>query len=233
MAQLPTGTVTFMFTDLEGSTRLWEHQPEAMREALAQHDAILCEAIESHGGTVFSKMGDGMAAVFVDAADAIRAAIVVQRDLARATWGPTGQLMVRMGLHTAEGHLRADGEYVNRPLNQCARLMAVASGGQVLASESAVSPARGSPPPEVSFLDLGSTGCATSRSRCTSSRSCTRISRASSRRCGHSTRSPRSRTSRSPRSSARVESSRDGARSSTCSTMRGGARPTARATSPS
>jgi class 3 adenylate cyclase len=156
MAQLPTGTVTFMFTDLEGSTRLWEQQPDAMREALAQHDAILCAAIESHGGTVFSKMGDGMAAVFVAAADAIEAAIVVQRDLAAATWGPTGQLMARMGLHAAEGHLKADDQYVNRPLNRCARLMAVASGGQVLASESTVTLARSGLPTGVDFLDLGS-----------------------------------------------------------------------------
>jgi class 3 adenylate cyclase len=75
MAELPTGTVTFLFTDLEGSTRLWEEHPDAMRDALARHDAILHEAIGSRRGLVFSEMGDGMAAAFASAGDAVAAAL--------------------------------------------------------------------------------------------------------------------------------------------------------------
>ena len=134
MVELPTGTVTFLFTDLEGSTRLWEEHPDAMKDALARHDAILRESIEGHDGVVFSKMGDGIAAAFGSAPDAVAAAFDVQRRLAAEEWDPTtGPLRVRMGLHTDEGRLRAPGEYVNRPLNRCARLMARRHGGQVAA----------------------------------------------------------------------------------------------------
>lgn len=155
MGSLPTGIVTFLFTDLEGSTRLWEEQPGAMRDALAQHDAILSEAIEAHHGAVFSKMGDGMAAAFELAADACAAALEAELGLQAAQWGSTGALHVRMGLHAAEAHLRADGEYVNRPLNQCARIMAAASGGQVLISDTAEELARDRLPAHASVVDLG------------------------------------------------------------------------------
>ena len=81
MAELPSGTVTFLFTDLAGSMRLWEEQPEAMRAALARHDAILREAVESHRGVVFSEMGDGMAAAFASAGDAVAAGLDAQMGL--------------------------------------------------------------------------------------------------------------------------------------------------------
>jgi class 3 adenylate cyclase len=84
---LPQGTVTFLFTDLEGSTRRWEAHPEQMRDALARHDAIVRGAVESHGGVVFSTMGDGMAAVFASARDAVRAVLAAQQGLAAAEWG--------------------------------------------------------------------------------------------------------------------------------------------------
>ena len=85
---LPSGTVTFLFTDIEGSTRRWEHQPEAMQHALALHDAILRECIEGHGGSVFKTMGDAFYAAFARAPDAVAAAVAAQRALAPArTWG--------------------------------------------------------------------------------------------------------------------------------------------------
>src|SRR5438094_9981761 len=86
MSALPTGTITFLFTDLEGSTRLWEEHPDAMREALARHDTILGGAIEAHGGVVFSRTGDGMAAAFGAAGDAVAAATRAQQQLATEPW---------------------------------------------------------------------------------------------------------------------------------------------------
>ena len=155
MAELPTGTVTFLFTDIEGSTRLWEDHQDAMKDALARHDVILREAVEIHDGVVFSTMGDGVAAAFASAPDAVNAALDAQQRLGSEAWGATGPLRVRMGLHTDEGRLRAPGEYVNRPLNRCARLMAVGHGGQVLLSDSTTTVARDGLPSEVGLVDLG------------------------------------------------------------------------------
>jgi predicted ATPase/class 3 adenylate cyclase len=155
MAELPSGTVTFLFTDLEGSTRLWEEHPEAMRVALARHDAILEEAIESCGGFVYSKMGDGMAAVFASAGDVVRATVRVQLELASEVWPEdVGALRARMGIHTGEGVL-VDGHYLNQPLNRCARLMAVGHGGQVLVSGATEPLIRGDLPEGVGLVDLG------------------------------------------------------------------------------
>lgn len=101
--ELPHGTVTFLFTDLEGSTRRWESHPQEMRDALACHDAIVRGAVESHRGVVFSTMGDGMAAVFASARDAVRAVLAAQLDLTAEDWGEvTGPLAARMGLLTDE-----------------------------------------------------------------------------------------------------------------------------------
>ena len=155
MPDLPTGTVTFLFTDLEGSTRLWEQKPEAMRAALARHDAILRHAIGEHHGVVFSTMGDGMAAAFASAPDALAAALGAQQNLGEEDWVESGPLLVRMGVHSDEGRLRAHGEYVNRPLNRCARLMGVAHGGQVLVSNATAVVAGDGLPSGASLLDLG------------------------------------------------------------------------------
>jgi predicted ATPase/class 3 adenylate cyclase len=131
---LPQGTVTFLFTDLEGSTRLWEAHPREMKDALARHDAIVRGAVESHAGVVFSTMGDGVAAVFVSARDAVGAVLAAQTGLAAEDWAEeTGPLAARMALLTGEGVL-ADGQYLNAPLNRCARLMAAGHGGQALVS---------------------------------------------------------------------------------------------------
>src|SRR5436190_23347495 len=93
--ELPSGTVTFLFTDLEGSTRLWEEHREAMPAALVRHDEIVRGAIEGHGGVVFSEMGDGMAAAFASPAAAVAAALEAQCALRDESWGDVGALRAR------------------------------------------------------------------------------------------------------------------------------------------
>ncbi len=90
MSELPTGTVTFLFTDLESSTRLWEQDPEAMRDALAHHDELLRRAVEAHHGDVIKGTGDGVHAVFATADTAVSAAVDGQQALRGASWGPVG-----------------------------------------------------------------------------------------------------------------------------------------------
>ena len=154
-AGLPQGTVTFLFTDLEGSTRRWEAHPAQMREALARHDAIVRGAVESHGGVVFSAMGDGMAAVFASARDAVRAVLAAQAGLGAEDWGEvTGPLAARMGLWTGEGVLGGE-QYLNQPLNRCARLMAAGHGGQALVSGATELLVRDDLPEGCGLVDLG------------------------------------------------------------------------------
>src|SRR6187402_2924814 len=98
MAELPSGTVTFLFTDIEGSTALWEGQPEAMRVALARHDALIRAAIREHGGHVVKTTGDGFHAAFSRATDAGMAALEAQRRLQAESWGEVGPLRVRIAL---------------------------------------------------------------------------------------------------------------------------------------
>ena len=141
----PSGTVTFLFTDVEGSTRRWQEDEEGMRAALARHDKIVRSAIEDAGGVVFSTMGDGMAAAFANASGALNAALDAQDAL-------VGLLPVRMGLHTGEAELR-DGDYFGTAVNRCARLMAVAHGGQVVCSEVTAELVRDAQP--TALVDLG------------------------------------------------------------------------------
>jgi predicted ATPase/class 3 adenylate cyclase len=133
VAELPSGTVTFLFTDVEGSTRLWDDHPEAMRDALARHDEILRSAVTSHGGHVVKTTGDGMHAAFATAHDALDASAEAQRVLVAESWDGMGPLRVRMGLHTCEAELR-DGDYYGSAVNRAARLMTAAHGGQVVVS---------------------------------------------------------------------------------------------------
>jgi predicted ATPase/class 3 adenylate cyclase len=151
---LPTGTVTFLFTDLEGSTRLWEEHPEAMQGALARHDEILRDAIESHSGHVVKTTGDGVHAAFATAHDAAEAAIAGQLALGSEPWAVTGPLRVRMGIHTGEASVR-DGDYYGTALNRAARLMAAAHGGQIVVSRATEELVRDNLDPAVSLLDLG------------------------------------------------------------------------------
>ena len=118
----PSGVVTFLFTDVEGSTRRWEKDPDAMRVALAAHDEVLRNAIEAHGGFMFKHTGDGVCAAFSSPRAAVDAAIAAQRKL---------ELPVRMGLATGEAELR-DGDYFGAVLNRAARVMAAGHGGQIL-----------------------------------------------------------------------------------------------------
>jgi predicted ATPase len=126
--------VTFLFTDVEGSTRLWEAAPGAMRAALERHDAILRSAIESHGGYVFATGGDAFSAAFPRASDAAAAALLAQAEIAKEPWPEEAPITVRMGLHTGEASER-DGDYFGPAVNRAARVKAIAHGGQILCSE--------------------------------------------------------------------------------------------------
>ncbi len=154
MRVLPTGKVTFLFTDIEGSTQLWEHHPDAMRQALARHDAILRRVIEAHGGHIFKTVGDAFYAAFADAPKALNAALEAQRALRAETWEGTGPLRVRMALHTGLAEER-DNDYFGPTLNRVARLLSVGYGGQVLLSLATVELVRSRLPDVVSLRDLG------------------------------------------------------------------------------
>jgi predicted ATPase/class 3 adenylate cyclase len=154
VSELPTGTVTFLFTDLESSTRLWEDHPEAMKGALARHDAILRDAVEGHEGQVVKARGDGVHAAFGRAEDAVAAALEAQLALDDERWADTGPLRVRMGLHTGTAETRA-GDYFGPALNRAARLAGSAHGGQVVVSEATVGVVRDVLPDGVGLEDLG------------------------------------------------------------------------------
>ncbi len=106
MPDLPTGTVTFLFTDIEGSTTRWEQHPEAMRAALARHDALLRAVLTAHGGFVFKMVGDAVYAAFAIPADAVSAALAAQHTVSAEEWGEVGPLRVRMALHTGAAQSR-------------------------------------------------------------------------------------------------------------------------------
>jgi class 3 adenylate cyclase len=155
MSHLPTGTVTFLFMDIEGSTQLWEQHPQAMEVALAQHHVLLREAIEAQGGVVFQIIGDAFCAAFATAPAALRAALAAQRMLRDATWGPTGRIRVRMALHTATVAVQA-GDYPSGPhFNRLARLLNAGHGGQVLVSLASAELLREHLPIDTALHDLG------------------------------------------------------------------------------
>ncbi len=130
---IPTGTVTLLFTDIEGSTRLWESEPEAMAAALRAHDTILRQAITAASGYVFKTVGDAFCAAFSTPQSAVAAAADAQRRLAGERWPTTRAIRVRMALHTGVCEER-DNDYFGPVVNRAARLEAVAHGGQVLIS---------------------------------------------------------------------------------------------------
>jgi len=134
---LPAGTVTFLLTDIEGSTRLWETVPEAMEVALERHNRLVTDAIGSHGGVVITSRGEGDSffAAFPSAVAAVEAAGACQLRLNGEAWPTGAALRVRMGLHTGEAHVE-DGDYVDHaPINRCARVKSAAHGGQVLVTQ--------------------------------------------------------------------------------------------------
>jgi class 3 adenylate cyclase len=136
----PSGVVTFLFTDVEGSTRRWEADPDEMRAALTAHDEVLRAAIETHGGFMFKHTGDGVCAAFSSPRSAVDAAVAGQRGL---------ELPVRMGLATGEAEIR-DGDYFGAILNRTARVMAAGHGGQILLADSTAGLLSG-----VDLVDLG------------------------------------------------------------------------------
>ena len=132
MPALPAGTVTFLFTDIEGSTRMMQAHPVQMGNALARHHELLRQAVESHGGIVFETLGDGVYAAFARASDGVRAALKGQQLVEAEDWGEIGAMHVRMGLHTGDVEVRGE-HYFGPALFRCSRLMAIGHGGQVLA----------------------------------------------------------------------------------------------------
>jgi class 3 adenylate cyclase len=136
MADLPTGTVTFLFTDIAGSTSLWEQQPAAVRHALVRHDALVDQLVAAHQGQVVRPRGEGDSrfAVFARATDVVAAASALQQAFYAEPWPTSTPLRVRMALHTGEADLR-DGDYYGTAVNRCARLRAAAHGGQTVLSQ--------------------------------------------------------------------------------------------------
>jgi predicted ATPase/class 3 adenylate cyclase len=153
-APLPSGTITLLFTDIEGSTQHWEQQRAAMPEALRRHDELLRTAIEAHGGYIFKTMGDAFCAAFARPTDAIAAAVEAQRSLNREDWSTVGGLAVRMALHSGMTDER-DGDYFGSPVNRVARLLATAHGGQVVVSGATAYLLRGLMPEQTELRDLG------------------------------------------------------------------------------
>jgi predicted ATPase/class 3 adenylate cyclase len=149
---LPSGTVTFVFTDIEDSTRRWDQEPAAMSVALARHDHLLRQAVSVNRGAVFATGGDGMAVVFGRAGDAIAAAVAAQRAFEIEPW-PTA-VRVRMGVHTGEAEERG-GDYFGPAVNRAARLMSEATGGQVLVSLSTAEVVRDRLPEGLTLVELG------------------------------------------------------------------------------
>jgi predicted ATPase/class 3 adenylate cyclase len=146
--------LTFLFTDLEGSTGLWEQFPHVMTRALERHDAILRAAVAEADGRVLKATGDGLMAIFPSAVGGVSACVTAQRALADEPWNETGPLRVRMGLHSGEAATRA-GDYFGPTVNRSARIMAVAHGGQVLLSGAAAALVMDQLPDGSTLRDLG------------------------------------------------------------------------------
>jgi predicted ATPase/DNA-binding SARP family transcriptional activator/class 3 adenylate cyclase len=153
---LPTGTVTFLLTDIEGSTQLWQQHRTLMSAVIARHDALVTETIHEHGGTILKSRGEGDSffAVFARATGAGAAACALQRALLAEPWPADIPLRVRVAVHTGEAELRA-GDYYGIAVNRCARLRAIAHGGQTLLSQATCEIACEGLPEGVSLQDLG------------------------------------------------------------------------------
>jgi predicted ATPase/class 3 adenylate cyclase len=148
-------TLTFMFSDIEDSSRLWDRHPEPMRASLAQHNALFKAGVAASGGSIVKDRGDGFLVVFGSAADALTAALRVQRDFAEASWDdPVGPLRIRLGVHSGTAEAR-DGDYFGPDVNRAARLEAAAHGGQILVSEATRALALDRLPSDVDLRDLG------------------------------------------------------------------------------
>ena len=151
---VPSGMVTFLFTDIEGSTRRWERDREAMRDAVARHDALMRAAIGERRGHVFKTIGDAFCASFHSVPEAVLAAVAAQRSLAEGDFSAVNGLRVRMALHTGTADER-DGDYFGPAVNRVARLLAAGAGGQVLVTGTTAELMRDTPVDGVTLRDLG------------------------------------------------------------------------------
>ena len=154
MPEAPTGTVSFLFTDIVGSTRLWEKFPAQMGAALARHDELIRSSVETNGGQVFKRVGDSSCAAFQSPGDSLKAAIDAQRALATEDWSDIGSLLVRMGIHVGAAEFR-DGDYFGSTLNRASRIEGAAHGGQILLSRIAVELLEDESLDAISFKSLG------------------------------------------------------------------------------
>lgn len=154
MAELPTGTVTFVFTDIEGSTRHWQDDGDAMQAALQRHDALLTDVFTSNQGVVFKHTGDGMCAAFRSAGQAMIAAAGAQRAIAGTDWNLARDLRIRVGVHSGEAEVRED-DYFGASLSRVARIMDAGHGGQILVSNATASLTRSDAGEGLSLIDLG------------------------------------------------------------------------------
>jgi predicted ATPase/class 3 adenylate cyclase len=150
----PEHVLTFVFTDVEGSTRLWERSPDAMRRSLERHDAILREAIDGEGGVVVKATGDGVMAMFASAPAALVATLEAQRRLVAEPWPDSCRISVRIGVHSGEAQTRS-GDYFGPTVNRAARIMAAAHGGQVIVSSASAALVAGGLPAGMTLRDLG------------------------------------------------------------------------------
>ena len=156
MSELPTGTLTFLFTDIEGSTELWEQHPRLMRLIMARHDEIIEELVSNNQGQVVRPRGEGDSrfAVFSHAGDAVAAAVAIQKTLTTTPFDEQISLRVRIGMHTGHAELRM-GDYYGSTVNRCARIRGVGYGGQCLLSMVTAELARDHLPPGINLLDMG------------------------------------------------------------------------------
>lgn len=156
-ADLPSGALTFLVTDVEGSTTLWERNADAMSASLVRHDAILTAAVESHHGRLIKSMGEGDStlSVFVGPVDAVRAAVAVMEAVKRERWPEAMEIRIRSAVHTGASELR-DGDYIGPTVNRVARIRAEAEGGQVFLSEVTADLVHEQLPEGLTLIDLGS-----------------------------------------------------------------------------
>jgi len=153
-APLPTGTVTFLFSDIEGSTERWERHREDMKVAVAWHDTIMRRTLEAHGGHIFKTIGDAFCVAFKTVPQAIQAAIDAQKALENEDWSKVGGVRVRMAVHTGLADER-DGDYFGPTVNRVARLLSIGHGGQVLISGVTTELAQGMMPSQATLRDMG------------------------------------------------------------------------------
>jgi class 3 adenylate cyclase len=156
LAELPSGTVTFFLTDVEGSTRLWDAKPNAMEAAIARHDAILHEVVREHGGVLLKHKGEGDSAfaVFGRASDAVAAAVAAQRAFGAEAWPAGCTIRVRMAIHTGEAELR-ERDYYGPAVNRTARLRGITHGSQTVISRATADLVRDRLADGVCLVDLG------------------------------------------------------------------------------